>query len=144
MGSGVGFSCSTNSHHYTTLVYIHVHNSCFMTMKSENQLNMENFTAMFGLNPAVEDIHVTTSHIQQVFRSDIPTLYSTVMWPSSSHVGEHSPETTFRSIYNTIAMISAVFPKVIQDFSNYHLLFGLCILNTVLSKGVITNETSGS
>lgn len=50
-----------------------------MTMKSENQLNMENFTAMLGLNPEVEDIHVTTSHIQQVFRSDIPTLYSTVM-----------------------------------------------------------------
>lgn len=48
-----------------------------MTLKSENQLNMENFTAMLGLNPAVEDI--TTSHIQQVFRSDIPTLYSTVM-----------------------------------------------------------------
>lgn len=85
---GVGVSCSTNSHHYTTLVYIHVHNSCFMTLKSENQLNMENSTAMFGLNPAVEDI--TTSHIQQVFRSDIPTLYSTVMWPSSYHMLERT------------------------------------------------------
>lgn len=46
-------------------------------MKSEYQLKAENFTDMLGLNPAVEDI--TTSHIQQVFRSDIPTLYSTVM-----------------------------------------------------------------
>lgn len=113
-------------------------------MKSENQLNMENFTAMLGLNPAVEDIHVTTSHIQQVFRSDIPTLYNTVMWPSSSHVGEHSPETTFRSIYNTIAMISAVFPKVIQDFSNYHLLLASAYLTQSYQKVLITNETSGS
>lgn len=101
-------------------------------MKSEYQLKAENFADMLGLNPAVEDI--TTSHIQQVFRSDIPTLYNTVMWPSSSNVGAHSPETTFRSIYNTIAMISAVFPKVIQDFSNYHLLLASAYLTQPYQK----------